>query len=78
MPTNVSVPPLGEGLNEVTIDEWLKRPGDQVTKGEPLVEISTSKATMCLYVPVDGYLAAVVAEIGETVEVGALVAVIDT
>jgi pyruvate dehydrogenase E2 component (dihydrolipoamide acetyltransferase) len=53
---------------------WLKRQGDAVTKGEPLLEIETDKATMELEAPESGVLTGVSAAEGEDVPVGRLIA----
>ncbi|MCB0140090.1 MAG: 2-oxo acid dehydrogenase subunit E2, partial [Caldilineaceae bacterium] len=43
MPTAVRMPKLGESVIEGQVARWLKAPGDQVEKLEPLLEISTDK-----------------------------------
>ena len=43
---DIGMPRLSDSMEEATILTWLKRPGDAVTRGEPLVEVETDKATM--------------------------------
>ena len=43
---DVTMPRLSDSMEEGTILEWLKRPGDRIAKGEPLVEVETDKATI--------------------------------
>ena len=46
MATNVILPALGMSQDTGKIIQWLKREGERVAKGEPLVEIETDKATV--------------------------------
>ena len=48
------VPELGEGVYEADFVEWLVRPGQDVTRGESLAEVTTDKATMELPAPFAG------------------------
>ena len=77
MTTEVRVPTLGESVTEATVGAWLKQPGDQVAMDEQLTELETDKVTLEVYAPVAGVLQDIVAEEGATVEVDALIAVID-
>jgi 2-oxoglutarate dehydrogenase E2 component (dihydrolipoamide succinyltransferase) len=43
MSTNIVVPELGESVVEARVAKWLKKPGDAVNAGEPLVELETEK-----------------------------------
>jgi pyruvate/2-oxoglutarate dehydrogenase complex dihydrolipoamide acyltransferase (E2) component len=72
------MPQMGVSIAEATVVEWKKQPGDQVEADEPLLEISTDKAESDLPAPVSGRLAAVTVEAGETVEVGTVLATIET
>src|SRR5690242_12418104 len=76
MATSVTLPALGESVTEGTITRWLKQPGDQVEVDEPLLEVSTDKVDTEIPSPVAGTLLEIKAEEDETVEVGAVLAVI--
>lgn len=71
---DVELPRLADTLVEGTVSRWLKRPGEPVRKGEPLVEIETDKVNSELEAPVDGVLSEVLADEGETVPVGGVIA----
>ncbi|NQV21597.1 MAG: E3 binding domain-containing protein, partial [Rhodospirillales bacterium] len=77
MTTEVRVPTLGESVTEATVGAWLKQPGDQVAMDEQLTELETDKVTIEVNAPAAGVLQDIVIEEGTTVEVGALIAVID-
>ncbi|UVE95171.1 2-oxoglutarate dehydrogenase, E2 component, dihydrolipoamide succinyltransferase [Dietzia sp. B32] len=74
--TDVVMPELGESVTEGTITNWLKSVGDTVEMDEPLLEVSTDKVDTEIPSPVAGTLQKIVAEEDETVEVGAVLAVI--
>jgi pyruvate dehydrogenase E2 component (dihydrolipoamide acetyltransferase) len=76
MPTDVIMPQMGESIFEGTITKWLKRPGDQVEKDEPLFEISTDKVDAEIPSPAAGILAEIKSPEGATVQVNTVVAVI--
>jgi pyruvate dehydrogenase E2 component (dihydrolipoamide acetyltransferase) len=76
MATNVILPALGMSQETGKIVHWLKAEGEQVTKGEPLVEIETDKATVEIEAPASGLLARVGARAGEDVPVGQVIAVV--
>jgi len=71
------MPQMGESIFEGTITKWLKQPGDQITRDEPLFEISTDKVDAEIPAPASGVLKAIIAEAGKTVQVNTVVAVID-
>jgi pyruvate dehydrogenase E2 component (dihydrolipoamide acetyltransferase) len=58
-------------MEEATILVWLKAPGEKVTRGEPLVEIETDKATMVYEAEADGVLGEILVAEGETATLGA-------
>ena len=64
------LPDVGEGLTEADIVAWHVKPGDQVEDGQIIVEIETAKAVVELPCPWDGTVARLLADEGETVEVG--------
>jgi len=67
------MPKLSDTMEEGTVLRWLKAEGDTITRGEPLVEIETDKATMTVEAPADGTLRIIAAE-GDTLDVGAPIA----
>src|SRR3989337_2106984 len=73
MPTEVTVPTMGESINEAVILRWLKADGDQVALDEPICELETDKATFDLPSPAAGTLQTT-KNIGDTVQVGEVVA----
>lgn len=70
----VTLPAMGESVNEGTVLEWLKAEGDEVEVGETLVEISTDKVDAEIPSPASGTLLKIHVAAGETVEIGALLA----
>lgn len=76
MPTNVVMPALGIAQDTGRLVQWLKEEGAAVTKGEPLMEIETDKATLEVESPGTGILANVTAAVGDEVPVGKIIAVI--
>lgn len=76
MATNVLMPQLGESIAEGTVVRWNKRVGDAVDRDEPLFEVSTDKVDAEVPSPAGGVVADVCVEVGETVGVGSVVAII--
>ena len=70
------MPQLGETVTEGTITRWLKQVGDTVALDEPLFEVSTDKVDSEVPSPAAGVLTEIVVPEGETVEVGARLAVL--
>ncbi len=68
---------MGENVTEGTIVRWLKAEGEWVDEDEPIVEISTDKIDTELPAPAAGVLQKIVAKEEQTIEVGAVIAVID-
>lgn len=77
MASEVKVPTLGESVTEGTIGEWLKKPGDAVKVDEPIVSLETDKVAVEVPSPVGGVLSEQKFAVGDTVEVGAVIAVIE-
>jgi 2-oxoglutarate dehydrogenase E2 component (dihydrolipoamide succinyltransferase) len=77
MATDVQVPALGESITEGTLAQWLKKVGDSVAADEPIASLETDKVTVEVPSPVAGVLTEQVADEGETVAVGAVIARID-
>ena len=76
MSTSVTLPALGESVTEGTVSRWLKQVGDTVEADEPLLEVSTDKVDTEIPSPTSGVLLEIKAAEDETVEVGAVLAVI--
>ncbi len=74
----VPMPPMGESIVEGTVSKWLKQLGDAVERDEPILEISTDKVDAEIPAPASGTLVEITVEEGETVEVGTVVAFIDS
>ncbi len=74
----VPMPQMGESIAEGTVSKWLKQVGDSVERDEPILEISTDKVDAEIPSPESGTLVEVRIQEGETVEVGTVVAYIDT
>jgi 2-oxoglutarate dehydrogenase E2 component (dihydrolipoamide succinyltransferase) len=77
MATNIVVPALGESVTEATVAKWLKQVGDKVAVDEALLELETDKVSLEVYATAAGTLSEIRAKAGDTVEVGAVVGVID-
>ena len=75
---DVPMPQMGESIAEGTVSKWLKKVGDSVGRDEPLLEISTDKVDAEIPSPAAGVLTEIKVQEGTTVEVGSIVAVIDT
>jgi pyruvate dehydrogenase E2 component (dihydrolipoyllysine-residue acetyltransferase) len=74
VPFEIAMPRLSDQMEEATVIKWLKQPGDQVTRGEPLVEVETDKATMVYEAEFDGVLDEIVVDEGSTAALGATIA----
>ena len=74
----IELPHVGESVVEGTIGKWLKKPGDQIQRYDPLVEIVTDKVTMEMPSPVSGVLSRIIAEEGQTIPMGAPIAEFET
>jgi pyruvate dehydrogenase E2 component (dihydrolipoamide acetyltransferase) len=74
--TEVIMPKMGDGMEEGTLLEWLKKDGDKVKSGEVIGNIQTDKATLELESPGSGTLTGLLIEAGQTVPVGVPIAAI--
>ncbi|HJP83587.1 MAG TPA: dihydrolipoamide acetyltransferase family protein [Fimbriimonadaceae bacterium] len=72
--TEVIMPKMGDGMEEGTLLEWLKKEGDAVKSGEVIGNIQTDKATLELEAPGTGVLSGILINEGETVPVGQAIA----
>jgi len=73
---DITLPQLGETVTEGTITRWFKKVGDAVTADEPLFEVSTDKVDTEVPAPSSGVLLEIRAQEGDTVPVGAIIAVV--
>lgn len=76
MPTEVIMPALGVAQQTGTLLKWLKKEGQTVSRGEPLMEIETDKATIEMEAPASGTLSQVTAQAGDEIPVGQRIALI--
>ena len=70
MPGNIILPQWGMGMNEGQVVKWLKAVGDPVVKGDPLVEIESTKVSAEVEATADGTLGRIIVDEGKTVPVG--------
>jgi pyruvate dehydrogenase E2 component (dihydrolipoamide acetyltransferase) len=70
----IPMPKLSDSMEQATVLSWLKRPGDQVRRGDPLVEVETDKATVVYEAEQDGVLGDIVVDEGVTADLGAVIA----
>lgn len=78
MSVDIVMPKLGESVMEGTVVRWLKQEGDAVSRDESVLEIATDKIDTDIPSRTDGVLAKILVQEGDTVEVGQVLAVIDT
>jgi len=74
--SEVVLPALGESVTEGTVTRWLKKVGDTVAVDEPLVEVSTDKVDTEIPSPVAGVVQQILVQEDETIEVGAVLAIV--
>ncbi|MBM4417554.1 MAG: hypothetical protein FJ033_04485 [Chloroflexi bacterium] len=77
MEVPVHLPSLGEQIDDVVIGRWLKRVGDRIEEGEPLVEVITDKVNVEIVSPVTGSVASILADEGTSVTVDQAVALVE-
>ena len=77
MANQILVPSLGESVTEATVSKWLKQVGEKVDTDEPLVELETDKVNVEVPSPLKGTLSSIKVKEGTTVEVGALLGIIN-
>src|SRR5918998_248633 len=76
VPVEIHVPELGESVTEATVGKWLKNEGDQVTAGEPVVELETDKVNFEVEAEQDGVLESIAVSEGADVGVGDVIGTI--
>ena len=74
---NIVVPQLGESVIEARVARWLKKEGDAVASGDPLVELETDKIDLEVNAESAGVLARIDRKDGEDVKVGEVLGVIE-
>ena len=77
MSEKITVPTLGESVTEATVSKWLKSQGDKVIADEPIVELETDKVNVEVPAPSNGVLGRIAVKVGETVNVGSLLGIIN-
>ncbi len=77
MATNIVVPELGESVVEARVAKWLKKQGDQVSAGDPLVELETEKIDLEVSADRAGVIASIKHQEGADVKVGEVLAVLE-
>src|SRR5690348_9696665 len=78
MSLEVTMPQMGESVVEGTVTKWLVKEGDRVNEDQPLCEISTDKVDTEIPSPGSGVIARLIASEGETLPVGAALALIES
>ncbi|RIJ63567.1 dihydrolipoamide acetyltransferase family protein [Rummeliibacillus sp. POC4] len=76
MATEVLMPKLGLTMTEGTVQEWYKKEGDPVKKGEVICLIASEKLTMEVEAEADGFLTKIIAEVDEDIPVKGLIGII--
>ena len=77
MPANIVVPEVGESIVDARVAKWLKKEGDVVSAGDPLVELETDKIDLEVPAPQGGVLSRIDHSDGADVKVGEVLGVID-
>ena len=75
--TNIIVPELGESVVEARVARWLKKEGDRVEVGDPVVALETEKIDLEVNAEKSGVLASIKRQEGEDVKIGELLAILD-
>jgi 2-oxoglutarate dehydrogenase E2 component (dihydrolipoamide succinyltransferase) len=70
MAIEIKVPPLGESLVDAVVGQWLKSEGDEISRGETILELETDKVNLDVTAEDDGVLGSIDKQEGETVTVG--------
>ena len=78
MSIEIVVPEVGESIVDARVARWLKKEGDAVTAGEPLVELETDKVDVEVAAPKNGVLQTIAHRDGANVKIGEVLGTIDT
>jgi 2-oxoglutarate dehydrogenase E2 component (dihydrolipoamide succinyltransferase) len=76
MAVEIKVPTLGESIVDAVIVKWLKQPGEQVARSEPVVELETDKVNVEVPAEQAGVMESIARQEGETVNVGEVLGMI--
>jgi 2-oxoglutarate dehydrogenase E2 component (dihydrolipoamide succinyltransferase) len=77
MPSNIVVPEVGESIVDARVAKWLRKEGDAVAAGDPLVELETDKIDVEVSAPHAGVLSRIDRKDGDDVKVGEVLGVLD-
>jgi len=77
VPRELTMPKLSDSMEEATVIRWLKGPGQSFSRGEPLAEIETDKATVVYEAEADGVLASILVPEGSSARLGEPIATLD-
>src|SRR5215210_1750341 len=77
MPSNIVVPEVGESIVDARVAKWLRREGDVVSVGDPLVELETDKIDLEIAATQGGVLKRIDRKDGDDVKVGEVLGVIE-
>jgi 2-oxoglutarate dehydrogenase E2 component (dihydrolipoamide succinyltransferase) len=75
--TKIVLPELGEGIKKATVSYWYFKTGEKVSEKDDLIELTTDKATFKLPSPCSGLISEIIIPEGETVDIGAVLGVIN-
>jgi 2-oxoglutarate dehydrogenase E2 component (dihydrolipoamide succinyltransferase) len=76
MSVEIKVPEMGESVIEATISNWIKAEGEQVSAGEPVVELETDKVNLEVSAPASGVIERIERQVGDNVVVGEVLALL--
>ena len=77
MAIEITLPRMSENVTEALIEEWLKKTGDIIKKGEVLLKIEVDKASVEIEAEHTGKILEILAKEGDTVEWGNVIAVLE-
>src|SRR3954469_9836116 len=77
MPANIVVPEVGESIVDARVAKWLRKEGETVSVGDPLVELETDKIDLEVAAPQAGVLSRIDRKDGDDVKVGEVLGIID-
>lgn len=74
---NITLPAMGEGVIEATVNKWLVSEGDIVREDDPIAEVATDKVDSEVPSPADGKIVSVIAKEGSTIKIGEIIAILE-